>query len=227
MLPELSPDDFAKAANVSRETLGHLKVYVDLLKEWNAKHNLVSDNSLADVWRRHIWDSAQLIQYVPPATKTLVDLGSGAGFPGLVLAELLRGKAQVTLYESTGKKAEFLKAAASRMGVMVQVRNGRAENAPQQSFDVVTARAVAPLAKLLGYAQHFWGKDTIGLFLKGQNVVSELTEAHISWKMTVREHVSLTSPSGVIVEIGKLEPEHVEPEKAPHPGRRQPKRRRR
>ena len=227
MPPEFTPEDFAKAANVSRETLGHLKVYVDLLKEWNAKHNLVSDSSMEDVWRRHVWDSAQLAKYIPSSAKTLVDLGSGAGFPGLVLAELLRGKAQVTLYESIGKKCEFLRAAAARMGVMVQVRNERAENGPQQSFDVVTARAVAPLAKLLGYAQHFWGKDTIGLFLKGQNVVSELTEAHTSWKMTVREHVSLTSPSGVIVEIGKLEPRHVEPEKAAHPGRRQPKRRRR
>jgi len=94
------PEEFAAKTGVSRETLARLKGYIGLLEEWNQRHNLVSRNSMADVWRRHVWDSAQLAQYLPAYTKTLADLGSGAGFPGLVLAELLRGRADVILYES-------------------------------------------------------------------------------------------------------------------------------
>lgn len=225
MPPDFGPEDFARAENVSRETLVRLTAYVDLLRDWNTRHNLVSDASLADVWRRHVWDSAQLARYIPKTAKTLVDLGSGAGFPGLVLAALLQDRVQVTLYESIAKKCEFLKAAAKAMNLKVDVRNIRAEAAEAKAVDVVTARAVAPLAKLLGYAQHFWGKDTVGLFLKGQNVVSELTEAHISWNMAVRQHQSLTNEAGVVLEIEALV--HVAPEKTPRPGRRQSKRRRR
>ncbi len=225
MPPEFGPEDFAKAANVSRETLDRLKAYVDLLADWNSRHNLVSEASLADVWRRHVWDSAQLAAYVPPSARTLVDLGSGAGFPGLVLAALLHDRVAVTLYESVGKKCRFLEAAAECMDLTVAVRQERAEKGPHEIADVVTARALAPLAKLLEYAQHFWGPKTVGLFLKGQNVVAELTEARISWRMRVQEQASLTDPSGVILEIGKLA--HVEREEAPRPGGRQPKGRRR
>ncbi len=225
MPPEFGPADFAKAENVSRETLDRLTIYVELLRDWNSRHNLVSDASLADVWRRHVWDSAQLAHYVPKTAKTLVDLGSGAGFPGLVLAALLRDRVRITLYEFVAKKCDFLRTVAKAMNLKVDVRNMRAEASGAKPVDVVTARAVAPLAKLLGYAQHFWGKDTVGLFLKGQNVVSELTEAHISWNMAVQQHQSLTNPSGVVLEIEALF--HVEPEKAPDPRRRQSKRRRR
>ncbi|MEJ0040772.1 MAG: RsmG family class I SAM-dependent methyltransferase [Rhizomicrobium sp.] len=107
------PEDFAAQTGVSRETLARLKAYVGLLRDGNARHNLVSAKSLEDVWRRHVWDSAQLVSYVPPTAATLADMGSGAGFPGLVLAELLRGTVKVSLFESTAKKAEFLRAAAT------------------------------------------------------------------------------------------------------------------
>ncbi|MEJ0043551.1 MAG: 16S rRNA (guanine(527)-N(7))-methyltransferase RsmG [Rhizomicrobium sp.] len=106
------PEDFAAQTGVSRETLARLKAYVGLLRDGNARHNLVSAKSLEDVWRRHVWDSAQLVSYVPTTAATLADLGSGAGFPGLILAELLRGEVRVSLFESTGKKAEFLRAVA-------------------------------------------------------------------------------------------------------------------
>jgi 16S rRNA (guanine527-N7)-methyltransferase len=224
--PEYGPEQFAADFDVSRETLDRLQTYVDVLTDWNSRHNLVSESSLAQVWQRHIADSAQLVRYIPENAWTLVDLGSGAGFPGLVLAAMLKGGLQVTLYESISKKCDFLNAAADAMGLRVTVLNERAERASQQKpSDIVTARAVAPLAKLLGYAQHFWGKNTMGLFLKGQNIVPELTEAHISWKMDVRQHPSLTDPSGVIVEIRTLK--HVQPEKTPHPRGRQSKGRRR
>jgi len=195
------PEEFAARTGVSRETLARLKSYVGLLEDWNARHNLVSQNSLADVWRRHVWDSAQLVSLVPASAKTLIDLGSGAGFPGLVLAEMLRDRVEVTLVESISKKVAFLKAAAERMGLKVDIRNARIESAARQRFDVVTARALAPLDKLLGYAQQFAGPGTVCLFLKGQSVASELTEARKSWRIKALQHQSATDPSGVILEV--------------------------
>ena len=198
------PTEFAAAANVSRETLARLKAYAGMLEDWNARHNLVSDKSLGDVWRRHFWDSAQLAPMIPKSAKTLADLGSGAGFPGLVLAALFPDQLLVELFEATSKKTKFLEAVGQRLGLKARVRNERIEDAKRKVFDVITARACAPLPKLLGYAQHFAGPDTVLLFLKGQNVGAELTEAHKSWKMKVRQHQSLSDPSGVILEIREL-----------------------
>ena len=201
-----TPEDFAAATGVSRETLARLKAYVVLLDEWNARHNLVSAGSLAEVWRRHVWDSAQLFSLIPAKARSLVDLGSGAGFPGLVLAAVVRERPgfRTVLYESVGKKCRFLEAAAERMELNVEVRNSRMETAAPESFDVVTARACAPLVKLLGYAQAFQGPETVNLFLKGQSVEAELTEAHKSWRMKLARHESRTDPSGVILEIREL-----------------------
>ena len=165
------------------------------------RHNLVSGRSLDDVWRRHLWDSAQLVPFIPAKAASLVDLGTGAGFPGLILAELLRGRLTVVLYEATRKKAEFLAEAARRMELDVEIRNARIEDGRHQPVDVVTARALASLDILLGYAQEFAGKRTVCLFLKGQSVVSELTAASKSWRMKVSQHQSATDPLGVILEI--------------------------
>lgn len=202
-LEPFGPAEFAVASNVSRETLARLKAYVGLLGEWNARHNLVSKASLEEVWQRHIWDSAQLVPLVPADAKTLADLGSGAGFPGLVLALMLEGRVSVTLFESIRKKADFLRAAAERVQLAVEVRNERIEQA-RGAFDVITARACAPLPELLEYAQHLASPKTVGLFLKGQNVGVELTEAYKFWRMEVRQHPSLTHPFGVILEIRDL-----------------------
>jgi 16S rRNA (guanine527-N7)-methyltransferase len=227
-VPDLSfgPEEFAAATGVSRETLAHLKVYSELLRDWNARHNLVSHRSLEDLWQRHFWDSAQLVPLIPDSAKTIVDLGSGAGFPGLVLAELLRGRVSMTLWEATGKKSAFLRAAAERMQLSVTVENRRMEDAPDQPFDVITARACAPLPRLLSYAQHFLGPNSVCLFLKGQNVGAELTEAHKSWKMKLRQIPSLTDPSGMILELRELSPDDPNPKKAPHFSGRQSERRR-
>jgi 16S rRNA (guanine527-N7)-methyltransferase len=199
------PEDFAICTHVSRETLARLKLYAGMLADWNARQNLVSRSSLNDVWLRHFWDSAQLAEFIPPAANSLVDLGSGAGFPGLVLAELLRGhEMRIVLYEATQKKREFLNAVIRRLNLAVEVRGDRIESTPAQIFDVVVARALAPLSKLLAYAQRFWGKNTVGLFLKGQNLVGELTEAHKCWKISVQKHPSRTSDTGVVLEIREL-----------------------
>jgi 16S rRNA (guanine527-N7)-methyltransferase len=197
------PEDFAAAAGVSRETLTRLEAYVALLIEWNAQHNLVSERSLEDVWRRHVWDSAQLAAFIPEAAASLVDLGSGAGFPGLVLA-VLRPDLHVVLTESVAKKSRFLEAAASSLGAKAEIRNARLEDGPREPFDVVTARACAPLDRLLGYAQRFQGRGTVSLLLKGQSVEAELTQARKSWSMKLLKHTSLTDPSGTILEIREL-----------------------
>ena len=221
----MSPEEFAAAANVSRETLAHLKAYIGLLEDWNSRHNLVSPGSLADVWGRHVWDSAQLVRFVPEGARMVADLGSGAGFPGLVLAELLRDRVHMTLFDATAKKCHFLEAVRDRLGLEVTIRNERMEEASFEPFDVVTARACAPLDKLLGYAQHFAAPATVCLFLKGQNVVAELTEARKHWKMSLQQHPSLTDPSGVVLEIRELV--HVHRQASARDGRRKPEGRRR
>jgi 16S rRNA (guanine527-N7)-methyltransferase len=200
------PTEFQAASNVSRETLSRLKLFAGLLEDWNARLNLVSGNSLPDIWRRHIWDSAQLADLIPPEATSLVDLGSGAGFPGLVLAIILRerGAVRTVLYEATTKKCSFLAEAAARTGAPVEIRNGRIEKADLEPFDVLTARACAPLEKLLAYAQAFQGPETINLFLKGQSVAVELTEARKSWNMKALRHPSRSDPSGVILEVREL-----------------------
>jgi 16S rRNA (guanine527-N7)-methyltransferase len=202
----VGPEEFARACAVSRETLARLKAYVALLSEWNARHNLVSQSSLPDVWHRHVWDSAQLMPLIPAEAHNLIDLGSGAGFPGLVLACLLRERPgfRTVLYESIGKKCHFLEAAAEHMGLVVEVRNARMEAAKREPFDLVTARACANLSKLLGYAQQFQGSKTVNLFLKGQSVEAELTEAHKSWRMKTVRHPSQTDLSAAILEIREL-----------------------
>jgi len=198
------PDEFAKAMRVSHETCARLKAYVALLRIWNQKRNLVSEASLQDVWHRHIYDSAQLAFLLPEGAKTLADIGSGAGFPGLVIA-IMRPRIRVSLFEATRKKAEFLAAVAERLGLKnVRVRNERAEDAARQDFDVVTARACAPLPRLLDYAQDFIGPETVCLFLKGQNLVLELTDARKSWRMNVRQHPSVTHPLGAVLELRDL-----------------------
>jgi 16S rRNA (guanine527-N7)-methyltransferase len=200
------PEEFATLADVSRETLDRLKIHADMLVDWNSRHNLVSRASLAELWRRHFWDSAQLAAYVPASAASLVDLGSGAGFPGLVLAEIFRERPgfRVTLYESTAKKCRFLEAVVARLNLTTEVRQKRIEDSEPESFDVITARACAPLAKLLPYAQRFWGKKSVALLMKGQNVEVELTDSNKSWNMETREHQSRSDPSGVILEIREL-----------------------
>ena len=218
------PEEFAAQTGVSRETLARLKGYADMLADWNERHNLVARSTLPDRWQRHFWDSAQLAAHVPATATTLADLGSGAGFPGLVLAAV-RPDLAVSLHEATTKKCTYLRAAAERMGLRVTIENARMEDLPPRGFDVVTARACAPLPQLLEYAHSFVTPNSVCLFLKGQNVGSELTEAAKYWNMKVSQVPSQTDPSGAIVIVRELGPRHVTSQKTPNPGRRQSKRR--
>jgi len=219
--PDLfGPEEFAAATGVSRETLVRLKRYASLLEDWNARHNLVSRNSMAELWRRHFWDSAQIAGFIPLETRSLVDLGSGAGFPGLVLAEMLRethGELRVVLIEATAKKCRFLTAVAEALGLRIGVRHQRIEDAPVEPFDVITGRACAPLPQLLAYAQRFWGANTRALLHKGQNLASELTQARKSWRIRVEQHPSRSDPSGIILEIRELQRVAGKPSQPNHP----------
>ena len=196
---------FEAATAVSRETVEMLEAYAALLTDWNSRHNLVSENTLPDIWHRHMLDSAQLEPLIPAKAQTLADLGSGAGFPGLVLAILRRDSLKVTLFEATKKKADFLSAVTETLSLPVTVVTERIEAVPPQIFHAVTARAFAPLNALLTAAHKFVGPRTICLFLKGQKLELELTEAAKTWKMVTQKHPSKTHPLGVILEIRDLQ----------------------
>ncbi len=146
-MADFTAEEFAQQTNVSRETLARLKAYADILAAWSERHNLVARSTLPDLWHRHFLDSAQVAPLIPAEARTLADLGSGAGFPGLVLAAM-RPELAVTLHESTGKKCDFLRAAAEAMGLSVLVQNERIEALPPNPFDVITARALAALPLL-------------------------------------------------------------------------------
>jgi len=190
--------DFAALLDVSRETQERLAAYVALLTKWNAKINLVGPATLPDVWRRHILDSAQIHERVAGAG-VLVDLGSGAGLPGLILAIL--GGPQVHLIESDARKCAFLHEAARVTDTNVTIHNKRIEAAPAIEADIVTARALAPLTHLLDHAVRFLKPAGKCVFLKGARQADELTEARKTWHMSVTERPSRSDPSGVILEV--------------------------
>ncbi len=202
----LGREGFAKLSNVSRETLERLSLYVDLLIAWNRRINLVGRDTVGDVWRRHILDSAQLHPHLPPAARVLVDLGSGAGLPGLILA--LLGMPEVHLIESDTRKAAFLREAIRVTGAAATIHACRAERVKPFPADVVTARALAPLTELLGFAEAFLAPRTICIFPKGRTAGDELTEAAKAWKMRVQRLPSLSDPSGSLLHLENIAREH-------------------
>lgn len=203
----MTPLAFQRLTGVSRETLDRLEIYAGTLRKWQAAINLVSRDSLGDLWRRHFLDSAQLLPLLPRNARVLIDLGSGAGFPGLVLAVL--GVPEVHLVESDSRKCAFLRETARLLGVVVQVHNQRIEEIPPMAADVVTARALASLADLLDLAERFLAPHSICVFLKGRGVDEELTEARERWNMTAMRQPSASDPSGTILRL-----EHLRRERA-------------
>ena len=195
----LTPESFANLTNVSRETLERLCIYVDLLTSWNRRINLVGRNTLADVWRRHILDSAQLFPLIPAESRILVDLGSGAGLPGLVLSIL--GVPNCHLIDSDGRKAAFLREAVRVTGAPATVHLTRLDRAKAPLADVVTARALAPLSDLVEISQRFLKPRGICLFLKGRAVEEELTELAKQHKIQIERRTSLSDPLGSIIRL--------------------------
>ena len=185
--------------DVSRETMCQLETYVGLVEKWQPRVNLVSPASLPDIWMRHVWDSAQLAPYISPGSPRLVDVGSGAGFPGLVLAILT--DAECHLVESDQKKAVFLRTVIRECGLMAMVHNDRIENMPCLKASVITARALAPLDRLLPLLETQLRPGTRCLFLKGAQAKAEL-EALGAWSnLAWRLHPSLTNPDGSVIDL--------------------------
>lgn len=193
---------------VSRETLDALATYVALLEKWQAKINLISKASLPDVWMRHVVDSAQLWPLIPEDATTLTDLGSGAGFPGLVLAVLGEDRPgfQVHLIESDTRKCAFLREVTRATGARATVHNARAESLDPWPSDVVTARALAPLPDLLPLANPFVAPAGIALFLKGRGAKEELTSAASWGTFTVEVLPSHTAGEAQLLKLSDLRP---------------------
>ncbi len=204
MKHRLSPAEFQRSASIDDAVLGRLETYLALLAEWNRRINLVSADTLSDPWRRHVLDSAQLMPLLPRGRPGVVDLGSGAGFPGLVLAIMDGG--EVHLVESDSRKCAFLREAARITGTDVTVQCCRVEALGAMPADVVTARACAPLRKLLGYAYRLLEPEGSGLFLKGRTLEAELTEASKTWMMRATRIPSRSDPSGTVLKVEALRP---------------------
>ena len=209
-----APDNSDKAAalaliSVSRETEARLDRYLALLREWQAKTNLVAPSTLAHLWTRHVADSLQLLKFAPSA-KTWVDLGSGGGFPGVALACALaeRPGTMVHLIERNNKKAAFLREALRVTGARGVVHPAGIEDIVDRitgPIDCVTARALAPLHQLIGFAEPLVKRGAKALFLKGQDVEAELTAATKYWNIKPILHSSLTGGQGWIVELAAVE----------------------
>jgi 16S rRNA (guanine527-N7)-methyltransferase len=204
----LTPEGFLQRLAVSRETLARFQTYADLLAKWNRAINLVSPATLPDLWHRHFLDSAQLRRYLPPAPssarRVILDVGAGAGFPGLVLALLDCG--EVHLVEADQRKAAFLREAIRVTGADAQVHCQRLEALPFLAVDVVTCRAFAPLPKLLELTERFLRpqegeRHPVALLLKGRGVDGELTAATKKWRLAIERFESETDPEAAVLRL--------------------------
>ena len=193
------PDQVSELLNVSRETTNKFQVYLTLLEKWQRRINLVSNSTLSDAWQRHILDSGQLAVYYPPQTRQVLDVGSGAGFPGLVLA--IMGGVTVDLVESDQRKAVFLSTVIRELGLTAKVHNHRIEKMPNLRPDVITARALAPVPKLLNLIETQLHPDGVCLFLKGASVEDELTNLQSYSTMVATTYPSLSGSTGVVLEL--------------------------
>jgi len=199
----MTEDQFFQQIAVSRETADNLRLYADLLKKWQPKINLVGPATIPDLWRRHFLDSAQLFSHLPAGP--VLDLGSGAGFPGLVLA-VLRGEGgdPIHLVESDARKGAFLREVARVTKAPAIIHTSRIEALKPFEINAITARALAPVAVLLGLAEAFLTPSVECLFLKGEKLEDELTEAGKDWKMTINRVPSVSDPNGFILSLKEV-----------------------
>ena len=193
---------FLAAEDVSRETLERLDRIIDTLDVWRKRSNLIGPREWPAIWTRHVADCFQLLDHLPNDAK-VVDLGSGAGFPGLIIAAA-RPEGHVTMIESVGKKCAFLHAAIEAAGLNATVRQDRVESVGPIFADYVTARAFAPLPKLLDYAAPWLKQGATGLFLKGERWKEELTEASQTWNFAYEAIPSRVGGSGTILIVREL-----------------------
>ncbi|MEF3045960.1 16S rRNA (guanine(527)-N(7))-methyltransferase RsmG [Pseudotabrizicola sp. L79] len=193
--------------DVSRETMERLATYVTMLEKWNRRINLIAKGTAPQVWDRHIADSAQLLLYAPPLVGHWLDLGSGGGLPGLVVAIMGGDRGQVkrvTLVESDARKSVFLSEVARALDLDVTVLNQRVETLTNQVADVVSARALADLESLFSYAEPHCAAKGVLLFPKGAMHTQEIATAEKSWSFNKHIHQSMTDPNAAVLEIQQL-----------------------
>ncbi len=190
--------------DVSRETSEKLEALAALTLKWTNKINLISRSTREDIQDRHIRDSAQLYLLAPTSWISWTDLGSGGGYPGLVIATLASGRQRVTLIESDARKCTFLRTAIRELDLPASVVNERIENANLVSSDVVSARALAPLESLLTYTEHLLKKDGVALFPKGRGYLDEIAAAHRNWAFEHEALPSITSPDARILRLSGI-----------------------
>ncbi|MGI8840691.1 MAG: 16S rRNA (guanine(527)-N(7))-methyltransferase RsmG [Caulobacteraceae bacterium] len=198
------PGGFLEAIGASAERRADVEAYSTLLARANARMNLVGASTLGDFWRRHFIDSAQLAWFAPEG-RVWADLGSGAGLPGIVLAILMKGRrgGRVHLIESVAKRARFLGRVIEALDLPATLHHARAEEL-RLSVEVVTARACAPLTRLLGFAQPYMARGARGLFLKGQEAEAEIAAARAAWRFDVEILGSLSDPRGRVLAVSGL-----------------------
>jgi len=203
----LRMEDVLKKYNVSRETIDNLKLFQNMVLEWNKKFNLISKSSEKDIWERHILDSLQLCQFINKNHKILYDFGSGAGFPGVVLAIIGKQnfpELKITLIESIGKKVLFLKEVDKVLDLNLNIINDRIENLKLPKADIISSRALASLEKLLAYAKPFCFEKTILIFPKGEKWQEEINKAKEKWIFDYKNIQSITNNKGCILSINKI-----------------------
>jgi len=206
---ECWPDAFQRAFGATSADIEKLETYAALLRKWQRAVNLVSPDSLDTVWQRHFADSAQLLPFIHPGS-TCLDFGSGAGFPGMVVAILgAPGGTRVHLVESNARKCAFLREVGRQTATAVEIHNARIEEIATRgtvtSIEVVMARGVAPLVRLLELSQPFFRRATVGLFLKGRRADDEIAEARKGWTFDLDMHPSATEPDGKVLQVRSLE----------------------
>jgi len=202
------PEDLRRDFGATRDQIEKLETYAELLRKWQNAINLVARDSLDSIWQRHFADSAQLLRLIP-AGSICLDFGSGAGFPGMVIAMLSANDGtRVHLVESNARKCAFLRAVARQTGTAVEIHNARVEEyavrGTVSNVDVVMARGVAPLARLLELSHPFFRDGMTGLFLKGRRADAEILEARRAWMFDLRAHPSETEKGAKLLEIGGL-----------------------
>lgn len=203
-LHDYGPEEFAIEFNVSRETLAHLEHYAALLAHWQNRINLVGSSTLPDLWWRHFRDSAQLLNDIPDTATHGIDLGSGAGFPGLVIAICARKPMRFELIEADQRKVSFLREAIRITNSKAELRAQRIETLVLRPPDFIVSRALAPLPRLFEYCEPFWGPDTLGLFLKGRRWEPEIDHCAQTWSFAYDRRPSITDSSAAILAVRSL-----------------------
>lgn len=194
--------------DVSRETMADLEAYAALVIKWTPTINLIARGSAPDLWNRHIADSAQLQKFAPPIYKKWTDIGSGGGFPGIVMAILgktAQPDAQFVLIESDQRKATFLRTAARELRLSVEVIADRIESAPGQAADIVSARALTPLSGLLPLTKRHLNPTGVALLHKGRQCKQEVAEAQKNWSFDLEDYPSFTDPEARIIALRRIE----------------------